>query len=132
MVCPRQRSEVTTLTYDFPDGHTVPPHLHPEDQLVYACRGVMTVKTSQGVWVVPPQRAVWIPARTPHAISMSGAVSMRTLYFRERMVRRMPRSCSVVNVSPLLAELVVHACKFRQLNRKKRKQVHLVALLVEQ
>src|SRR6266567_2544857 len=99
IACPRMPSQVTTLTYDFDDGQVVPEHFHPEDQLVYASRGVMTVRTEHGTWVVPPQRAVWIPAKVPHSIVMSGAVSMRTLYLRACLVRSLPRTCTVINIS---------------------------------
>jgi AraC-like DNA-binding protein len=130
--CPKLPSLVTTLVYEFAHGHVIPEHFHPEDQLVYACHGVMTVRTSQGAWVVPAQRAVWIPARTPHSIVMSGAVSMRTLYLRARMVRRLPRACCVVNVSPLLQELILHACNSPKMNKRSKTQAHLIEFLVDQ
>ena len=130
--CPRLPSPVATLTYDFQDGHVIPPHFHYEDQLVYACQGVMTVETRDGIWVVPPQRAVWIPGGTPHSIQMSGAVSMRTLYLKPRLVERLPRVCRVVNVSPFLKELILHACKFPALRRRVRRQAHLVDVIVDQ
>jgi quercetin dioxygenase-like cupin family protein len=69
-------------TRDYPAGHKVRWHFHDRDQLVYASRGVMTVRTKVGTWVVPTHRAVWISAQVPHAITMSGAVAMRTLYFK--------------------------------------------------
>ncbi len=130
--CPKLSAPVTTLAYDFVDGHVIPEHFHQEDQLVYACRGVMTVRTSEGSWVVPPQRAVWIPARIPHSVVISGAASMRTLYLRARLVRRLPRSCRVVNVSPLLRELVLHACKSPKLEKRVRVQAHLIDVIVDQ
>jgi len=99
---------------------------------VYACRGVMTVRTSEGAWVVPAQRAVWIPARIPHSIVMSGAVSMRTIYFRARLVQRLPRTCCVVNVAPVLEELILHACTYPRLNRRSKVQSRLVAVIVDQ
>jgi AraC-like DNA-binding protein/quercetin dioxygenase-like cupin family protein len=123
---------VTTLVYDFLPGHNVPEHFHEYDQLVFATSGVMTVRTSEGAWVVPTQRAVWIPAQIPHSINMSGAVSMRTLYFKPRLVRGLPRSCRVVNVSPLLKELVIHACRYPALDRRVKPQSHLVAVIVDQ
>jgi AraC-like DNA-binding protein len=92
----------------------------------------MTVRTSEGTWVVPTQRAVWIPARIPHGINMSGPVSMRTLYLNPRMVRGLPRNCCVVNVSPLLKELILHACNFPALGRKVRIQAHLIDVIVDQ
>jgi AraC-like DNA-binding protein len=92
----------------------------------------MTVRTSEGTWVVPPRRAVWIPAKTAHSVLMSGPVSMRTLYLRVGMVRHLPRNCCVVNVSPLLQELIVHACQFPRMNRRSRKQAHLIDLILDQ
>ena len=130
--CPSLRCPFATLLYDFTHGYVIPPHFHPEDQLVYASRGVMTVRTDQGTWVVPPRRAVWIPARTPHSITMSGPVSMRTLYLRARMARRLPRNCCVVNVSPLLQELILHACQYPRMSRKSRAQAHLIDLILDQ
>lgn len=130
--CPKLPSPVTTLVYEFAHGHAIPEHFHPEDQLVYASAGVMTVRTSQGTWVVPAQRAVWIPARTPHSIVMSGRVSMRTLYLRARMVRRLPRACCVVNVSSLLQELILHACSYPKLSRRSKMQAHLIDVLLDQ
>src|SRR5215470_8878943 len=93
----RRSAIITTLRYDYPHGHKVPWHFHEWDQLVYASQGVMTVRTETGSWVVPAQRAVWIPAGIPHSVQMSGAVSMRTVYLRARMVRRLPRACCVIN-----------------------------------
>jgi AraC-like DNA-binding protein len=130
--CPSLPSQVTTLTYDFPHGQVVVEHFHLEDQLVYACRGVMTVRTSEGPWVAPAQRAVWIPAGIPHSVAMSGAVSMRTLYLRAHLVRRLPRTCCVVNVSPLLQELVLQACRSPTLNRRSKFQRHLIDVIVDQ
>ena len=57
---------------------------------------------------------------------------MRTLYLRAKLVRRLPRSCCVVNVSPLLQELILHACQFRALNRRSKTQAHLIDFIVDQ
>jgi len=131
-ICPRLPSPVTALAYDLEHGRVIPEHLHPEDQLVYACQGVMTVRTSAGTWVVPAQRAVWIPARIPHSIQMSGAVSMRTVYLRARMVRRLPRTCCVVNVSHLLQDLILHLCTQGKLSRRSKVHAHLIDVLIDQ
>src|ERR1700731_1557013 len=114
----RHTAQLATLAYDFHHAHLIPEHFHPEDQLIFASKGVMTVRTKQGIWVVPPLRAVWIPAKTPHSVAMSGLVSMRTLYFLPKLGRALPKKCFVLNVSPLLKELILHACKFPRLNRR--------------
>ena len=92
----------------------------------------MTVRTSEGAWVVPAQRAVWIPGRIRHSLAMAGAVSMRTLYLRPRLVQRLPRSCCVINVSPLLQELILHACQFRALTRRSKLQARLIDFIIDQ
>jgi len=125
-------AQVATLSYDFQNGHVIPEHSHPEDQLVFASSGVMTVYTRQGIWVVPPLRAVWIPAGTPHSVAMSGAVSMRTLYLAPKLVRGLPVRCFVMNVSTLLKELVLHACNFPRLNRRVPGEKRIIEILVDQ
>ncbi|MBK7550562.1 MAG: AraC family ligand binding domain-containing protein [Syntrophaceae bacterium] len=59
---------VIALALDEPDGHRIPLHWHSRAQLLYASEGVMTVTTDSGVWVLPPLRAMWIPAFTEHHI----------------------------------------------------------------
>jgi AraC-like DNA-binding protein/quercetin dioxygenase-like cupin family protein len=129
---PEQHAHVTTLTRDYPAGHKVRWHFHDRDQLVYASRGVMTVRTKVGTWVVPTHRAVWISAQVPHAITMSGAVAMRTLYFKPRLARTLPTGCCVVNVSSLLKELVLHACQFPSLKMRLPWQKHLIDMILDQ
>ncbi len=125
-------SAITTLTHDYPAGHVIPLHFHDRDQLVYASRGVMTVRTRDGTWVVPPHRAVWIPAEIPHTITMSGLVAMRTLYLKPRLAKGLPRDCCVINVSTLLKELILHACTVRTLKQSVKWQMHLVAVTLHQ
>jgi AraC-like DNA-binding protein/quercetin dioxygenase-like cupin family protein len=128
----RRKAHAATLSFDFDHGHAIPEHSHPEDQLVFASQGVMTVRTRHGIWVVPPLRAVWIPAGTAHAIIMSGSVSMRTVYFLPRLARTPPQKCFVMNVSPLLKELILHACRFPKLNKKVAIERRILELLIDQ
>ena len=81
---------VIALALDHPDGHVIPFHWHSRAQLLYASTGVMTVTTGSGVWVLPPLRAMWIPAFTEHQIRASGHLSMRTLYIKPDAVRDFP------------------------------------------
>jgi AraC-like DNA-binding protein len=128
----RGRALVTTLSWNYVAGHGVPDHFHDDDQLVHAVRGVMTVRTRRALWVVPPRRAVWIPSRVVHAIDMVGAVTMKTLYLAPRLARRLPRTCCVLHVSPLLAEIVAYACDLESLHTAVPEQAHLVAVLLDQ
>lgn len=123
---------MTALSYDYISGHEVVEHFHREDQLVFACKGVMTIRTNEGVWIVPPQRAVWIPDGIAHSIRMAGGVSMRTLYFAQKFVKALPRHCFVMNVSPLLRELILHACISAKLTTKVAKEKRVIELIIDQ
>jgi mannose-6-phosphate isomerase-like protein (cupin superfamily) len=62
-------------------GVRLDTHKHREAQLVFATRGTMQVTTPKGRWLVPPDRAVWVPARLEHSIDVLADIEMRTLYF---------------------------------------------------
>jgi AraC-like DNA-binding protein/quercetin dioxygenase-like cupin family protein len=95
------------MAKDFADGARIEPHSHPRAQLTWAASGVMSVTAASGTWVVPPNRALWIPAGTEHAIRMSGAVAMRAVYVDPVLAKRVARDCKVILVSPLLQALML-------------------------
>jgi AraC-like DNA-binding protein len=93
-------------------GIRLDTHMHREAQLVYAARGTMQVTTPKGRWLVPPDRAVWVPARLEHSIDVLADIEMRTLYFDLKWLKREKRSDSlesefVVKVSHLLHETIL-------------------------
>lgn len=71
----------------------------------------MTVSVEGGRWVVPPRRAIWVPAGQPHQIEMHGAVFLRTVYLESRPLQCGDEPCVVVDVNPLLHELIQHLCE---------------------
>jgi AraC-like DNA-binding protein len=117
---------------DFPSGHHIRRHRHAAGQLIFASSGVMTVTTAEGRWVVPPERAVWVPPRVPHAIRMTGTVRMRTLYLEGPAVAGLPTACAVVHVSPLLRELILRAVTVNQPYARGGPEARLVAVLLDE
>lgn len=103
------------------------------DQLAYASHGVMSVVTADGVWVVPPHRAVWIPAGALYSVRTSGRVTLRTLFFRPELAgARLPRRCLALDVTPLVRELVLHAASRNTLRRDALADRRLAAVIVDQ
>ena len=93
-------------------GTRLDTHMHREAQLVYAAKGTMQVTTPKGRWLVPPDRAVWVPARLEHSIDVLADIEMRTLYFDLAWLKREQRSESlnaefVVKVSQLLHQTIL-------------------------
>lgn len=80
-------------------------HSHPWLQFSWAISGVLEVHTDQGRYIAPPQRAVWIPAGLQHRVYCGPATQLRSLYIEPQYLPQQPQ-CSVVQVSPLLRELI--------------------------
>ena len=129
---PEEGLDIRSLASGYSAGFIIDAHLHDWHQLVYATRGVMTVNTSTSSWVVPSHRALWVPAGTEHEIEMVGAVSLRTLYVKAGLSASLPRHCCVVNVSPLLRELILHTIKIGMLDRYVPAQKRLVGVILDQ
>ncbi|AOY02132.1 hypothetical protein BJP62_00370 [Jeongeupia sp. USM3] len=91
----------------YAQGHDSGTHQHRRAQLVYACSGVMRVETFEGNWVLPPQRALWVPPQTPHRVMIASDAEMRTFYVEPAATTGLPERCTVLEVSPLLRELIL-------------------------
>jgi AraC-like DNA-binding protein/quercetin dioxygenase-like cupin family protein len=122
---------IVAMAKDFPNGHLIPFHQHDRSQLLYASSGVMTVTTEKGIWVVPPLRAVWVPALTEHQIGCSGNLSMRTLYIKPEAVSKLPEECCVVSVPPLLRELILHAITLPPLYEPKSTEERVMNVILD-
>src|SRR6266850_8527538 len=124
--------DIRSLAAEPSTGFKIHKHSHTWHQMIYASRGVMTVNTSTGSWVVPSRRAVWVPANETHEIRMTGSVSLRTLYLRVNRRKALPTECCVMNVSPLLRELILHTIQVGMLDREIPSQARIVGVILDQ
>lgn len=104
-------TDVLPLSTDYPPGHVLERHRHRRAQLLYGATGVMVLDTDDGSWTVPTDQAVMIPAGTIHRVRMLDVRTL-SLYIEPRAVPWWPRRCTVIEVSPLLRELLHAAGEF--------------------
>jgi AraC-like DNA-binding protein/quercetin dioxygenase-like cupin family protein len=83
-------------------------HVHGDHQLAWASAGTLTVLTEGATWVLPPARALWIPAGLPHETGASGRATMRSVYVPPALSPVDWSKPTVVAASPLLAELITY------------------------
>ncbi|TVQ30507.1 MAG: AraC family transcriptional regulator [Phycisphaeraceae bacterium] len=102
---------VRSLGLRFASGHRIDDHGHTWAQVVFAARGVMSVEAMGKQWVVPPSRSVWMPAGVPHSIEVVGETWMRTVYLRPDIAAALPDAVRVIDVSPLLRELLLEVVR---------------------
>jgi AraC-like DNA-binding protein/quercetin dioxygenase-like cupin family protein len=89
-------------------GEWIPPHSHPQHQLAWTRRGVLGVAVGDTYWVLPPTRALWLPAGVVHRTGATRDAVLRSLYLE-------PDRCGLdwteptpVGVDGLLAHLIAY------------------------
>jgi AraC-like DNA-binding protein len=123
---------VSAMPKDFVSGFRIEPHSHTRAQLIYATAGTMRVATRDDMWVVPPQRALWMPAHVGHSIVMASEVTMRTLYLRDDAAGFMSEACRVLSITPLLRELIVRATELPVRYDEGGPAGHVIALILSE
>jgi AraC-like DNA-binding protein len=105
-------------------------------QLLFPSRGTLTVHTETGLWVVPFHQAVWVPAGVRHDVEVAGGVALRALYLHPTALParrgRLPEVCRVVEISPLLREVLRRVLRLRTLDRRVAAERHLLAVLLDE
>lgn len=119
---------------DYAPGDIFPSHSHARGQFAYAARGVITVHTPQGNWLVPPQRACWVPAHLAHGMRMHGAVTMHNVFIDPAAIAgtALPAACQVLEAAPLLRQLLAEAVSVDSLYGEQSRAGRLMALLLDE
>src|SRR5688572_26936733 len=81
-------------------------HSHPWPQLTFSTRGVIRLSTEDGSYIVPPSRALWVPADMPHSVTLIEDAELRTVYVHSWMAPSLAK-CEVLEISPLLRALML-------------------------
>jgi AraC-like DNA-binding protein/quercetin dioxygenase-like cupin family protein len=127
---------VRSLATNYASGYKIEAHQHAWHQLLFASSGAMTVTTSQTSWMIPSTRAVFIPARTVHALRMWGAVEMRTLYLSPPLTSfdafAATGECRVIDVAPLLRELILRTVERAGLDSRAAPDTWVIRLMEEE
>ncbi|WLE61140.1 helix-turn-helix transcriptional regulator [Burkholderia plantarii] len=107
-------------------------HQHRRAQLLYSVRGILNCEIEDGVWIVPPQCAVWIPGDLPHAARGSGETECHCLFVEPDAAPDLPKSCCTISVSPLLRELLLKVAGFPELYPLGSREDRLIAVLLDE
>ena len=117
---------------DYAHGESEPWHQHNCAQLLHILSGVVRVETVSGCWVVPPGRGVWLPANTQHAIRTTGNVAARTLFIDPLARADLPASCQIVQITPLLRELIVASFSLAEEYRPGSRDERVYELILDE
>jgi AraC-like DNA-binding protein len=123
---------VRTLVAGYPAGHHLPVHRHEHGQLAYAASGFLTVRADEVSWVVPTDRAAWIPAGARHSLATRVRTRLHSIYLPVASGPGLGAVTTVVHVSPLVRELIAHIVGRGTLDLTVTSDRQLVDVLVDQ
>lgn len=107
-------------------------HWHHKAQLIYSVRGILSCEIEDGVWIVPPECAIWIPGDLPHSARGSGETECHCLFVEPDVASDLPKTCCTISVSPLLRELLLKAASFPALYVPGGREDRLIAALLDE
>jgi AraC-like DNA-binding protein/quercetin dioxygenase-like cupin family protein len=94
--------------FDLAPNTWFPWHSHDHHQLAWAAGGVVLVNVGDAHWVLPPSRALWLPAGTTHRTGAAGKAELRGVYVDPVRCPVTWQRPEMVAVSPLLRELLTY------------------------
>lgn len=110
-------------------GSDIDAHRHDDHQIVYAARGVLAVTTEAGTWIVPGNRAVWVPAGTVHAHRAHGSLELRLVGLSAAENPLGLDAPAALTVGPLLRELIIaHTAAARDDDSPEHRRLRAVLL----
>jgi len=114
-----------------PDDDSLPLHTHRKGQLVLATRGSVMCRAPDGLWVVPPQGAVWIPGGVPHSSSVSDYGKLYMVFIDPDSIQ-LPQECCSFTISPLVRELIQRLAAFPPLYPTEGPTSRLARVLLDE
>ncbi|MBB2964771.1 AraC family transcriptional regulator [Methylobacterium sp. R2-1] len=108
------------------------PHHHAKSQLLLVQRGALSCEVEGGLWIVPPQSAIWIPGGTVHAMKVTGALEGYAAFVAVDANEPPYPCCRVVAVTPLLRELLIRCAGLPLLYDEGGANVRLTAVLIDE
>jgi AraC-like DNA-binding protein/quercetin dioxygenase-like cupin family protein len=104
---PTTERPVRLIARDIEASELLAAHSHAWGQVTYALDGVVRVTVANSSWIVPPMRAIWIPPHVMHEAASLERARLRTIFVYADLAPFQDSHCRVLDVSPLLRELIV-------------------------
>lgn len=102
------------LTAELADGFDSGAHHHARHQLLYAESGVLWLEGAAGQWLLPPERAAWIPGSLEHRVRCRRPARLCTVYL-DRALELEPAPASAIAVfavPPVCRELARYGARW--------------------
>ena len=107
-------------------------HSHRRGQVFCVESGLIQVRTNHGSWLLPPQRAGWVPPGQAHQIKITGAMSGWSILLNTAASAMLPDKPCVISVNELMRALVTRMASWTVQEDLSREQENLSTVLFDE
>ncbi|WAC74247.1 helix-turn-helix transcriptional regulator [Roseateles sp. SL47] len=107
-------------------------HSHLRGQLFCVVSGLIHVRTRHGSWMLPPNRAGWIPPGEPHSASIAGAMSGWMVFVAPKASHQLPDRPCVISVNALTSQLVQRVAMGTEQRSQQPQHRRIAAVLLDE
>lgn len=93
-------------------GRTTSMHAHSEGQLIYCTKGTVLCEANEQIFVLSPQRGLWVPPHVNHSFHSKGPTISQSTYIRPKYCRGKLEQVLVIHISVLLGALIETVADF--------------------
>jgi AraC-like DNA-binding protein/mannose-6-phosphate isomerase-like protein (cupin superfamily) len=113
-------------------SHAFDWHHHLRGQFFCVESGVVHVHTEHGAWMLPPQRAGWMPPGERHMVTVSGSMSGWGAFIAPDIDHGLPDVACVMGTTELMRALVRRASEWTWEKQLEPEQERLMAVLLDE
>lgn len=107
-------------------------HSHVRGQLIGSLRGLVTIFTPAGHWVVPAFHAAWIPPEVPHGLTSHGPYAGWSAYIPKARCIGLSSDPLTLRVSGLLREAILRASAWAPATQLNPSQMRVGDIIVDE
>lgn len=112
-------------------SESLPLHSHEEGQLTFAASGMVQIHTDEGVWIVPPQLAAWVPAGLRHRLEILSEAELWMVHWEPAALHAWGGRDSLdrafaLRITPLLRSLLNEAVSVDPTSNKAELVIRLM------
>jgi AraC-like DNA-binding protein len=107
-------------------------HSHVRGQFFYLEKGLITVRTRDGAWTLPPHRVGWLPPGALHTVRVAEASSGWGVYVAPCAASGLPEQTCVLNANDLMRALVHRAATWSLEDELDAEQERVLAVLMDE
>lgn len=106
-------------------------HHHLKNQFVVCLSGLVTLQTEQGIWILPPNNALWVPAMTEHQVKSYGFSSGYVLFIDPKLDIKIPDHFQMYHTHDFLKALLTRTASIAHNYESEQEQRLMHCLLDE-